>query len=120
MPECGNARFIDGISHDGPLRSECGGLVRTSTSWSSSTNGTGRSAVELFLQVGRDPVEGGGSYVASRKGARETEVTLSVQVRAADHSPPCGKRWAGRSCRIGEGLCRAAQRHEIENQDEIP
>ena len=62
------------------LKVGAGGLVRTVKVLVHVDAWDGPERVTFSYKLEGDPVEGGGTYVASRKGAGETEVVLKVQV----------------------------------------
>ncbi|CAN7601376.1 SRPBCC family protein [Phenylobacterium sp. LjRoot219] len=62
------------------LKVGAGGMVRTVKVLVQVDEWDGPERVRFSYKLEGDPVEGGGTYVAVRKSARETEVTLKVQV----------------------------------------
>lgn len=62
------------------LKVGVGGLVRTVNVLVHVDQWAGPEAVSFSYRLEGDPVQGGGSYLAARKGERQTEVTLKVRV----------------------------------------
>lgn len=62
------------------LKVGVGGLVRTVNVLVHVDKWDGPGRVSFFYKLEGDPVSGGGSYLATRKGPRETEVVLEVRV----------------------------------------
>jgi carbon monoxide dehydrogenase subunit G len=120
MPGMRECTVIDANQSRWTLKVGVGGLVRTVNVLVQIDQWDGPERVSFSYKLEGDPVEGGGSYVASRKGARETEVTLSVQVRG---SGPLAPMWEAMGRPLLPKLAKgfAGQlKAEIENQDEIP
>jgi carbon monoxide dehydrogenase subunit G len=65
-----------------------GGLVRTATVLVHVDQWSGPERVDFSYTLDGDPVIGGGSYVASRKSAYETEVTMTVRVEGSGPVAP--------------------------------
>lgn len=62
------------------LKVGVGGLVRTVNVCVHVDQWAGPEAASFSYKLEGDPVEGAGSYLATRKGDRQTEVTLKVRV----------------------------------------
>jgi len=119
MPGMRECTVIDANQSRWTLKVGVGGLVRTVNVLVHIDHWDGPERVSFSYKLEGDPVEGGGSYAASRKGARETEVTLSVQVRG---SGPLAPMWEAMGRPLLPKLAKgfAGQlKAEIENQDEI-
>ena len=120
MPGMRECTLIDANQSRWTLKVGVGGLVRTVNVLVHIDQWDGPQRVNFSYKLEGDPVEGGGSYVASRKGACETEVTLRVQVRG---SGPLAPMWEAMGRPLLPKLAKgfAGQlKAEIEKQDEIP
>jgi carbon monoxide dehydrogenase subunit G len=88
MPGMRECDVVDDDNSRWTLKVGVGGLVRTVRvqvhvdQW----DGPGRALFSYKLEG--DPVKGGGSYAAVRKGPTETEVTLQVRVEGAGPMAP--------------------------------
>jgi carbon monoxide dehydrogenase subunit G len=70
------------------LKVGVGGLVRTVNVLVHVDRWDGPERVSFSYKLEGDPVEGGGSYLATRKGDRQTEVTLKVRVQGGGPMAP--------------------------------
>jgi carbon monoxide dehydrogenase subunit G len=70
------------------LKVGVGGLVRTVNARVHVDEWAGPEHVRFSYQLEGDPVQGGGSYHATRKGPRETEIVLQVQVEGGGPMAP--------------------------------
>lgn len=70
------------------LKVGVGGLVRTVNVLVHVDEWAGPERVAFSYRLEGDPVEGGGSYTATAKGERQTEVLLKVQVRGGGPMAP--------------------------------
>jgi carbon monoxide dehydrogenase subunit G len=80
MPGCRTCTVIDAHDSRWTLKVGVGGLVRTVSVLVHVDQWDGPERVDFSYRLEGDPVTGGGSYIASRKAAHETEVTLRVRV----------------------------------------
>jgi carbon monoxide dehydrogenase subunit G len=70
------------------LKVGVGGLVRTVNVLVHVDQWAGPERVDFSYKLQGDPVEGGGSYTASRKSDRQTEVVLKVRVQGGGPMAP--------------------------------
>jgi carbon monoxide dehydrogenase subunit G len=70
------------------LKVGVGGLVRTVNVLVHVDRWDGPERVDFTYKLEGDPVEGGGSYTASRKSDRQTEVVLKVRVQGGGPMAP--------------------------------
>lgn len=80
MPGARECIVIDDNDSRWVLKVGAGGLVRTVNVLVHVERWDGPQRVEFKYRLDGDPVEGGGTYSAVSKGARETEITLSLSV----------------------------------------
>lgn len=80
MPGYRECTIIDACDSRWTLKVGVGGLVRTVKVLVHVDQWDGPERVNFTFKLEGDPVEGGGCYLASRKGVHETEVALSVRV----------------------------------------
>jgi carbon monoxide dehydrogenase subunit G len=80
MPGMREFTVIDEDDSRWTLKVGVGGLVRTVNVRVHVDEWTGPERVSFSYKLEGDPVEGGGSYLAARKGPGETAVTLAVRV----------------------------------------
>lgn len=90
MPGCRACTVINTDDSRWTLKVGVGGLVRTVKVLVHVDEWEGPERVNFSYQLEGDPVLGGGSYVASRKAALETEVTFRVRVAG---SGPLAPMW---------------------------
>ena len=95
MPGLRECTVIDANDSRWLLKVGVGGLVRTVTVLVHVDQWNGPERVNFSYRLEGDPVEGGGAYIASRKTAHETDVTLRVRVQG---SGPVAPMW--------EAMCR--------------
>ena len=70
------------------LKVGVGGLVRTVNVLVHVDQWEGPERVNFSYELAGDPVKGGGTYTAGRKGAHETEFTLKVRVEGGGPMAP--------------------------------
>ena len=80
MPGCRDCTVIDANDFRWTLKVGVGGLIRTVNVLVHVDRWDGPERVNFSYKLEGDPVMGGGSYVASRKAAHQTEVMLRVRV----------------------------------------
>jgi carbon monoxide dehydrogenase subunit G len=90
MPGCRACTVIDANDSHWTLKVGVGGLVRTVNVLVHVDHWDGPQRVNFSYRLEGDPVRGGGSYIASRKAALETEVTFRVRVEG---SGPLAPMW---------------------------
>jgi carbon monoxide dehydrogenase subunit G len=88
FPGCRECTVIDANDSRWTLKVGAAGLIRTVNVLVHVDEWAGPERVNFSYKLEGDPVEGGGSYVASRKGAHETEVTLKVRVEGSGSIAP--------------------------------
>jgi carbon monoxide dehydrogenase subunit G len=88
FPGCRECTVIDANDSRWTLKVGAAGLVRTVNVLVHVDEWAGPERVIFSYKLEDDPVQGGGSYVASRKGACETEVTLKVRVEGSGSIAP--------------------------------
>lgn len=88
MPGMRECTVIDADHSRWTLKVGVGGLARTVNVLVHIDQWDGPGRVKFSYRLEGDPVEGGGAYVASRKGARETQVTLTVRVKGGGPMAP--------------------------------
>ena len=88
MPGMQECAVIDDNDSQWTLKVGVGGLVRTVNVLVHVDQWDGPERVNFSYKLKGDPVEGGGSYLASPKGAAQTEVTLTVQVAGTGPMAP--------------------------------
>jgi carbon monoxide dehydrogenase subunit G len=94
MPGYRECTLIDADDSRWTLKVGVGGLVRTVKVLVHVEEWDEPERVVFSYQLEGDPVRGGGSYHARRKGAHETEVTLRVRVEG---SGPMAPMWEAMS-----------------------
>jgi carbon monoxide dehydrogenase subunit G len=95
MPGCRDCTVINADDSRWTLKVGVGGLVRTVNVLVHVNQWDGPEQVSFSYKLEGDPVAGSGSYMASRKCAHETEVTLRVRVEGGG---PLAPMW--------EAMCR--------------
>lgn len=88
FPGCRECTVIDANDSRWILKVGAGGLVRTVNVLVHIDEWAGPERVDFSYQLDGDPVEGGGSYIASRKADGETEITLKVRVAGSGSMAP--------------------------------
>jgi carbon monoxide dehydrogenase subunit G len=88
FPGCRECIVINAQDSRWTLKVGAGGLVRTVNVLVHVDQWDGPERVDFSYKLDGDPVEGGGSYVASSKGAHATEVTLQVRVAGTGPMAP--------------------------------
>jgi len=94
FPGCRDCEVINAQDSRWTVKVGAGGLVRTVNVLVHVDEWDGPERVNFSYKLEGDPVEGGGSYVAARKGAHATEVTLKVRVAG---SGPMAAMWEAMS-----------------------
>lgn len=94
MPGYRECTVVDAHDSRWTLKVGVGGLVRTVNVLVHVEEWNGPERVSFSYKLEGDPVHGDGSYVARRRGARETEVALSVRVAG---SGPMAPMWEAMS-----------------------
>jgi carbon monoxide dehydrogenase subunit G len=90
MPGLRECRVIDENDSHWVLKVGAGGLVRTVNVLVHVDKWDGPERVAFTYDLEGDPVQGGGTYLATPKGPNQTEVTLNVRVEG---SGPMAKMW---------------------------
>jgi carbon monoxide dehydrogenase subunit G len=88
MPGMQACDVLDADDSRWTLKVGVGGLVRTVRVLVHVDEWAGPERVRFSYKLQGDPVQGGGSYVAARKGPRQTEVTLTVRVEGGGPVAP--------------------------------
>jgi carbon monoxide dehydrogenase subunit G len=88
MPGCQACTVIDAHDSRWTLKVGVGGLVRTVNVLVHVDQWDGPERVNFSYKLEGDPVIGGGSYIALRKAAHETDVTLRVRVEGSGSMAP--------------------------------
>ena len=88
LPGCRDCTVIDAHDSRWLLKVGAGGLVRTVNVLVHVDQWDGPERVSFSYKLEGDPVEGGGSYTASRKSAGETEVALQIRVVGSGSMAP--------------------------------
>ena len=120
MPGLRECTVIDANDSRWILKVGVGGLVRTATVLVHVDEWDGPERVNFSYQLEGDPVVGTGAFIASRKAADATDVTLKIRVEG---SGPVAPMW--------EAMCRpllpqlaksfaARLKAEIEKADAVP
>jgi carbon monoxide dehydrogenase subunit G len=94
MPGYRECAIIDASDSRWTLKVGVGGLVRTVKVRVHVEEWHEPERVSFSYKLEGDPVQGGGSYAASRKGVHETEVALRVRVEG---SGPMAPMWEAMS-----------------------
>src|ERR1700722_509284 len=94
MPGYRECPLIDNNDSRWTLKVGVGGLVRTVKVLVHVEEWDEPQRVSFSYRLEGDPVQGGGSYAASRKGDHETEVSLRVRVEG---SGPMAPMWEAMS-----------------------
>ncbi len=88
MPGLRECEVVDDNDSRWTLKVGAGGLVRTVKVLVHVDEWDGPERVRFSFKLDGDPVEGGGTYLATVKGPRQTEVALRVEVRGAGPMAP--------------------------------
>jgi carbon monoxide dehydrogenase subunit G len=88
LPGMQACTVIDDDNSHWTLKVGVGGLVRTVKVQVRVEQWDGPERVFFTYKLQGDPVQGGGSYLASRKGPHETEVVLQVRVEGGGAMAP--------------------------------
>lgn len=88
MPGMQNCTVLDDDNSQWVLKVGVGGLVRTVKVTVHVDRWDGPERVFFSYKLDGDPVKGGGSYYATRKGPQQTEVTLHVRVEGSGPMAP--------------------------------
>lgn len=88
MPGCRSCTLINTDDSRWTLKVGVGGLVRTVNVLVHVDHWNAPEQVNFSYKLEGDPVAGGGSYIASRKSAHETEVKLRVCVQGGGPMSP--------------------------------
>jgi carbon monoxide dehydrogenase subunit G len=94
FPGCRECEVMDAHNSRWLIKVGAGGLVRTVKALVHVDQWDGPQRVNFSYKLEGDPVEGSGSYVATRKTANQTEVTLKVRV---DGKGPMAPMWEAMS-----------------------
>jgi carbon monoxide dehydrogenase subunit G len=94
FPGCRECTVINATDSRWTIKVGVGGLVRTVNVLVHIDLWDGPERVNFSYRLAGDPVEGGGSYVASRTAAHATEVTFKVRVAG---SGPLAPMWEAMS-----------------------
>ncbi len=104
MPGCRSCTVINPDDSRWMIKVGVGGLVRTVNVLVHVDTWDAPRQVNFSYRLEGDPVVGGGSYIASRKSAGETEVTLRVRVEG---SGPMSPLWEAMSKPLLPQLARS-------------
>ena len=88
MPGMQECTVIDATDSRWTLKVGAGGMVRTVHVLVHVDEWDEPERVSFSYKLEGDPVEGGGAYIAARKGAHETEVTMRVRVAGSGSMAP--------------------------------
>jgi carbon monoxide dehydrogenase subunit G len=88
FPGCRDCTVIDAQNSRWILKVGAGGLVRTVNVLVHVDEWDGPERVNFSYALEGDPVTGGGSYLASRTSAHETQVLLKVRVEGTGSMAP--------------------------------
>ena len=88
FPGCRECTVIDEFDSRWVLKVGAGGLVRTVNVLVHVDEWSGPDRVTFSYQLPGDPVRGGGCYVATRRSAHQTEVSLKVRVEGSGPLAP--------------------------------
>ena len=88
FPGCSDCTVVDANESRWTLKVGAAGLLRTVNVLVHIDQWAGPERVDFSYKLQGDPVEGGGSYIASRKAAAETQVTLTVRVAGSGSMAP--------------------------------
>jgi carbon monoxide dehydrogenase subunit G len=88
FPGCRECHVIDAHDSRWVLKVGAGGLVRTVNVLVHVDRWDGPERVSFSYKLEAEPVLGSGSYIASRKGVCETEITLKVRVEGSGPMAP--------------------------------
>jgi carbon monoxide dehydrogenase subunit G len=88
FPGCRECTVINAQDSHWNLKVGTGGLVRTVKVQVHVDKWDGPERVDFSYSLEGDPVEGGGSYVASRKTPLQTEVSMTVRVAGSGPMAP--------------------------------
>jgi carbon monoxide dehydrogenase subunit G len=94
FPGCRECHVIDAHDSRWVIKVGAGGLVRTVNVLVHVDQWDGPERVNFSYKLEAEPVVGSGSYIASRKGALETEIKLKVRVEG---SGPMAPMWEAMS-----------------------
>jgi carbon monoxide dehydrogenase subunit G len=94
MPGCRSCTVINPDDSRWVIKVGVGGLVRTVNVLVHVDQWNAPEQVNFSYILEGDPVAGGGSYIAARKSARETEVKLQIRVEG---SGPMSPMWEAMS-----------------------
>ena len=112
FPGCRECEVIDEHNSRWILKVGAGGLVRTVTALVRVDEWAGPERVVFSFTLDGDPVEGGGTYAATRTAADATEITLNVRVAG---SGPLAPMWEAISKPLLPRLARSfAERLKVE------
>lgn len=88
FPGCRECKVIDEHDSQWTLKVGAGGLVRTVNVKVHVEQWDGPERVNFSYKLQGEPVVGGGAYVATRKGAHQTEISLKVRVEGSGPMAP--------------------------------
>lgn len=88
FPGCRECTIVDDNDSHWTLKVGAAGLVRTVNVFVHVDKWDGPERVDFSFKLDAEPVLGGGSYIASRKGDGETEVTMCVRVEGSGSMAP--------------------------------
>jgi len=88
FPGCSDCVVIDDDNSRWVVKVGAGGLVRTVNALVHVDEWNGPERVNFSYKLEGDPVVGNGCYLATRKGSRQTEVTLQVRVQGSGPMAP--------------------------------
>jgi carbon monoxide dehydrogenase subunit G len=88
MPGYRECEIIDADHSRWTLKVGVGGLVRTVKVQVHVTEWNGPAQVHFTYRLAGDPVQGGGTYTATPKGANQTEIALRVRVEGSGPMAP--------------------------------
>ncbi|HET8711308.1 MAG TPA: SRPBCC family protein, partial [Spongiibacteraceae bacterium] len=88
FPGCRECVVIDEHDSKWVIKVGAGGLVKTVNVLVHVDEWAGPERVNFTYKLESEPVIGSGSYIATRKGARETEISLKVRVEGSGSMAP--------------------------------
>jgi carbon monoxide dehydrogenase subunit G len=95
VPGCQECTVIDENDSLWVLKLGVGGLVRTVKVQVHVDEWAGPGAVHFSFTLAGDPVEGRGSYVASSRGPRQTEIGMKVSISGGGPMAPMWEAMGG-------------------------
>lgn len=88
FPGCHGCEIINELDSRWTVKVGAGGLVKTVIVLVHVDKWDGPGRVDFSYKLEKEPVVGGGSYIASRKTASETEIQLKLRVEGSGSMAP--------------------------------